>query len=130
MVEIAYEIALYLQVHSIGTLGVNLFYGQFVDQPADQITVRLASGYTSIFSPSTKQIVVVMVRNTSLDTGKQKVNGIIPLLNDKQDFLTEVVGATHHVGYSQSTRLPIYVGKDINGRHLFTAEFEMNVNGI
>jgi Bacteriophage minor capsid protein len=131
MSTLSLEIAQYFHSISLGVYGVNLFHTQLTDSPADQLSVMLpVGGNPSIFSPTTTQIIVVRVRNTSIVAGDVKTQQVFSALHDKLNILAPIPGALHIVGYSQCTRLPIYLGPDPRGLHLFTVEAEMNVNTI
>ena len=116
------DLALACQTESFGTLGQDLFYGQFPSLPDECIAVIASAGRMTIHSTKHTSILTVLVRGKSYPDASQLVRNIIAVFHGQSNILT----GDHSIGFIRSERLPIHVGKDPQGRHILSAEFSLD----
>jgi len=121
------EITLFLESQSLGVLGTDLFYGQLTSSPDNQIGVLDSGGQPNNQSDVAVSIITILIRNISFDLGMAKVLLIQTALHNKINVLSGVVGTVHSAGFSYLPRLPIYMGVDESGRHIWSIECFVHV---
>jgi hypothetical protein len=117
------DLAQYLALNGVGTLGVNLFEAFFPPNP-DSATASLETGGTKpeidipLYSPSFQ----VLVRSTAYDLGRTQCDLIRSLLHNQYNKQFVVGGI-----YFYFTRLIAdggHIGQDATGRDIWSMNFE------
>ncbi len=89
------QVATYLQAGGIGTLGTNLFISNLPDSVDSCVAVFDTGGMTpDIYLPTKEPTFQVLVRSTTYDLGKAKIDAIRALLH-RNFNVTLVVGQTY-----------------------------------
>lgn len=89
------QVATYLQAGGIGTLGTNLFISNLPDSVDSCVAVFDTGGMTpDIYLPTKEPTFQVLVRSTTYDLGKAKIDSIRALLH-RNFNVTLVVGQTY-----------------------------------
>ena len=116
------DLALACQAEGFGTLGQDLFYGQFPSLPDECIAVIISSGRMTIHSTKHTSILTILIRGKNYSEVSQIVRNIVEFFHGQANILI----GDHNIGFIRSERLPIHVGKDPQGRHILSAEFSLD----
>jgi hypothetical protein len=130
---LAAEIARYLSDQGIGTFneagpGGDIFVPLLPDTPEQAVAVRPTGGYQADGKdPYDKPTVQVYVRGTTdARTGASKAQAIYDLLHGfhAMHFVSNGIFIVNCVGIQSG---PAHVGRDENGRHEFSMNFELYI---
>ena len=114
------DVAEYLEDQSFGTVGTDIFIGDYTDTPDDQISVVSYTGtgpevVTRIEYPGLQ----INVRSADFSTGEETMNEIYAAFHQ----LTHTTLNSTFYPRFDATGSPIYLGRDAVRRHMFTCSF-------
>lgn len=119
------QVATYLQAGGIGTLGTNLFISNLPDSVDSCVAVFDTGGMTpDIYLPTKEPTFQVLVRSTTYDLGKAKIDAIRALLH-RNFNVTLVVGQTYVYSI-----LALSEGGHIGQNERGLDEFSMNFKAL
>ena len=130
MAALEHEIAQFLALNSLGVIGTDLFYGGLPDSPDSCITVLSPTGSGSVHASATVQYVSILLRGTDYTTVGALADLVYLMVHNVENLLNGVVGAAHVVGFSKAERIPMFVGRDPQGRCLWSISTAMNVSVV
>lgn len=119
------QVATYLQTGSIGTLGTNLFIGNLPDSVDSCVAVFDTGGMQpDIYLPTKEPTFQILVRSTTYDLGKAKIDAIRALLH-RNFNVTLVAGQTYVYSI-----LALSEGGHIGQNERGLDEFSMNFKAL
>lgn len=123
------EIAKYLDTNGAGAykpndVGGDIYYGGKPSSPNNCIAVFDTGGFNPKKDTTSDPTVMIQVRNEDYSTGMNKLHEIHDLLKDKNNFW---LGDYIFVYVSEALGEPGQIGKDENGRHLFSCNYHLRV---
>jgi len=123
------EITRYLADNSVGTYTPNdisgdIYYGSKPSSPVNCITIFDTGGFAPKKDTTSDPTVMIQVRNDDYSVGMDKLHQIHNLLKDKNNFW---LGDHIFVYLSEALGEPGHIGKDENGRDLFSVNYHLRV---
>jgi hypothetical protein len=116
------DVADYLEAEGVGTVGEDIFNSVVPEYPDGCVTVVDTGGIEpSRDIPTAEPTFQVLVRNSSYDTAKTKIDSIVALLHQKAN--AELVSGETYFYYIFLVAEPGYLGRDDNDREEFSANF-------
>lgn len=118
----------YLEDHSVGTVGTDLFEGYLPNDPDSCVCVIDTGGLEpDVYIPTFRPTFQISIRNTSYATGRTKLDTIRDLLHRKQN--ATLVGSGEYFFYISANSNGGSTGVDEQGRYLFSINFTCLLRG-
>jgi len=128
MINVALEVAEYLEDNSIGTVGVDIFVDFLPDDDNNVIAIYNTGGETpDIDIPVGNPTFEVLVRNESTATAYSKITSIVNLLHQKYNL--ELIADGNYYYYILLTGEINLLGKDEKQRSEYSANFRTQTRG-
>ncbi len=123
------EICKYLATNSIGAfkpndVGGDIYFGSKPSSPSNCITVFDTGGFAPKKDTTSDPTVMIQVRNDDYSVGMDLLQKIHSLLKDKNNFW---LGDYIFVYVSEALGEPGHIGKDENGRDLFSCNYHLRI---
>lgn len=116
------DVADYLEINSLGTVGTDIFCGRLPDSPDDCISVHDdGGGPPDGYIPTRLQSFYVYVRATRYPDGVSRIDKIRDLLHRKSN--DELVSGQTFLFYVLAKNDGGHIGRDENGRDIFRIDF-------
>lgn len=128
MATLEHEIAIFLDNSNFGTLGVDLFYGTIPNEPLNCVAVLSPTGVGSVYSVSTLQNITILVRAKSYESSESIADLIYAAVHNQENILSGVASATHIIGFCRVERVPMFLGRDLQGCCVWSLNLGLNVN--
>jgi hypothetical protein len=114
------NVATYLENNGIGTKGTDIFIGAMPDTQDDAVLIEDTGGVEpDRYVEVKKNTIQSTIRDVSYKTGYEKTDSIYHLLHRKYDPTVLEIGGVD-VMLIEALSEPTYIGKDENGRFMFT----------
>ncbi len=117
------NLAEYLEDEGHGTVGTNIFIGKIPSEAPNNCVIVYDTGGVApdTYIPTRSPSAQIYVRNTSYETGKEKIEAIVSSLHKEANFSIQT--GEQYVYYAKLMQEPSHIGQDENDRQEFSANF-------
>ncbi len=116
-------IADYFETKGIGTFGADIFAGKRPDSPIDCLTVYDTGGFPPKKDTTASPTIQVSARSKIYPDGLKMLHQVHEILKDDYNFW--LIYDQIWVYYTQAQGEPGHVGRDNNGNHLFSTNYNL-----